>query len=136
MNKVYGSLLFFMGLMYSTYGQKVVLQGVVSDSIGKPVEMANVVALNQNTNVMDAYSITSAEGRYRLSLEPNTPYQIRVSYLGLETKEFTVTLLEDRIEDLTLNEAPNQLDEVEVTYEIPVTVKGDTIVYNTSGNQR
>ncbi len=111
--------------------QKITLQGTVKDSIGNPVETANAIAVNTATQGLDAFGITSSEGRYRLQLKTGETYTIKISYLGLKAEEFTITAGENDItRDITMYEAPNQLDEVEVTYEMPVTVKGDTIVYN------
>ena len=111
--------------------QKITLQGTVKDSIGNPVETANAIAVNAATQGLDAFGITSSEGRYRLQLKTGETYNIKISYLGLKTEEFTITAGENDItRDITMYEAPNQLDEVEVTHEMPVTVKGDTIVYN------
>ena len=68
---------------------------------------------------------------------------MRASFLGYETKEQTVNVPADAENidlDFILNPQENQLDDVEIVYEMPVTVKGDTIVYNadsfTNGDER
>ena len=125
-----GILLFLLVPFFVT-AQKITLSGTVKDSIGTPVETANVVAINTATQELDAFGITSSEGRYRLQLKKGSTYTVRISYLGLTTEEFSITAGDDDVvRNITLYEAPNQLDEVEVTYEMPVTVKGDTIVYD------
>ncbi len=113
----------------STFAQ-VRVEGIVKDSIGNPLELANVVAINQETKALDSYGITNDTGRYKLSLEKNSSYQIQVSYIGMKTTEdLFSTKEEDLTRDYTLQD-DNTLDEVELVYEMPVTVKGDTIVYN------
>ncbi|WP_100610823.1 TonB-dependent receptor [Confluentibacter lentus] len=113
----------------STYAQ-VKLEGIVKDSIGTPLELANVIALNQQTQKLDSYGITSADGRYRVDLEKNTSYKIQVSYIGMKTFQKDITTTDQNIYlDFNL-ENDNSLDEIELIYEMPVTIKGDTIAYN------
>ncbi|MDO5978348.1 TonB-dependent receptor [Flavivirga spongiicola] len=123
-------------LVTSSLLAQIRLEGVVKDSIGNPFELANVVAINQKTNALDSYGITNDQGRYKLSLKKNTAYKIQVSYIGtkkseelLETKEETIT------KDFIL-EYDNTLDEIELVYEMPVTIKGDTIIYNADSFNR
>ncbi|TNJ43153.1 TonB-dependent receptor [Tamlana fucoidanivorans] len=121
------------------YGQ-VKIQGIVKDSLGIPLELANVIAINQETQKLDSYGITNDDGQYKLSLEKNTAYKIQVSYIGTKTKQAEVTTTDLDIAKDFILEYDNTLDEVELVYEMPVTVKGDTIVYNadsfTSGTER
>lgn len=106
------------------------LDGVVKDSLGAPLELANVIAINQETQKLDSYGITNDDGRYKLSIEKNTNYKIQVSYIGMKTEQEEVkTLDSDLTKDFTL-QYDNTLDEIELVYEMPVTIKGDTIVYN------
>ena len=122
----------FIWLLFvaSTTFAQIKVEGVVRDSIGAPLELANVIAINQESKTMDSFGITDDKGRFRLDLKKNAKYTIQVSYIGmvtanetLETKEVNVT------KNFTLQN-DNALDEVELTYEMPVTVKGDTLVYN------
>ena len=106
------------------------MQGVVKDSIGQPLELANVIAINQSTQALESYSITSADGKYKLGLSKASVYTIQVSYIGMKTiSKVMNTEASDINNDFTLYQE-NALDEIELTYEMPVTVKGDTIVYN------
>ena len=122
-------ILLLLAATSSAFAQ-VKFEGVVKDSIGAPLEMANVVAINQETKILDSYGITNETGRYKLSLEKNSTYKIQVSYIGMKTNELIVeTKEEDISRDFSLV-MDNTLDEVELVYEMPVTVKGDTLVYN------
>ncbi|MDP5157216.1 MAG: TonB-dependent receptor family protein [Flaviramulus sp.] len=106
------------------------IQGVVKDSIGAPLELANVIAINQATSSLESYGITNDKGKFILSLEKNTKYKLQVSYIGMKTFEEVITTTESNIDkDITLV-ADNALDAVELVYEMPVTVKGDTLIYN------
>ena len=116
------------------------VEGVIKDSIGTPLELANIIAINQETKMLDSYAITNDKGRYKLNLNQNSSYKIQVSYIGMKTLEEIFSTKEaDITRDFSLKEDAN-LDEIELTYEMPVTIKGDTIVYNAdsfkSGTER
>lgn len=117
-------------LLTSSVFAQIKLEGVVKDSIGNPLELANVVAINQETNALDSYGITNDMGRYKLSLKKNTSYKVQVSYIAMKTGEsFFDTKDSDLNRDFTLIE-DNALNEIELVYEMPVVVKGDTLIYN------
>ncbi|HXJ98382.1 MAG TPA: TonB-dependent receptor, partial [Gelidibacter sp.] len=106
------------------------VEGVIKDSIGNPLELANVIAINQQTKGLESYGITNNQGRYKLTLTKNTTYTIQVSYIGMKTFDETLAVKEtDITKNFTLQE-DNSLDEIHLTYEMPVTMKGDTLVYN------
>lgn len=114
-----------------TLAQKSSVSGTVKDQAGLYLEMANVIAVNKETGALDAFGITNDKGLYKINLEEGKTYTIKVSFLGLKTEEFSVTITaQDITHDFVLREDANQLDAVEVTYEMPVTISGDTIVYN------
>lgn len=106
------------------------LEGVVKDSIGNPLELANVVAINQETKALDSYGITNDTGRYKLSLKKNTSYKLQVSYIGMKTGEELFKTTEVSVTKDFVLKPDNALDEIELVYEMPVTVKGDTLIYN------
>ena len=106
------------------------IQGVVKDSIGNPLELANVIAINKATSTLESFGITNDQGKYKLSLKANTTYTVQVSYVGMKTAEQEITTTENALtQDFTL-QSDNMLDAVELVYEMPVTISGDTIVYN------
>jgi CarboxypepD_reg-like domain len=107
--------------------------GTVKDSLGKPLEMANIIAINKATKALESYSITDAKGFYKLKLSKNAVFELKVSYLGFSTKSViinTTNEVRNIIKDFVLTENSNTLNTVEVTYEMPVTIKGDTLIYN------
>ena len=106
------------------------VEGIVKDSIGNALELANVVAINEETKTLDSYGITNSDGRYKLSLKKNSTYKLQVSYIGMKTGEAILETNETPITKDFILENDNALDEIELIYEMPVTIKGDTIVYN------
>lgn len=109
---------------------QVKVQGIVKDSIGNPLELANVIAINQETKKLDSYAITNSKGRYILNLNKDATYKIQVSFIGMKTAEETLNTKSDNIDKDFQLRIDNALQEVELKYEMPVTIKGDTIVYN------
>lgn len=106
------------------------VEGIVKDSVGSPLELANVIAINQSTKILESYGVTNDKGKYKLSLEKNTTYKLQVSYIGMKTFEEVITTKELNIaKDFSLK-SDNALDAVELTYEMPVTISGDTLTYN------
>ncbi|TDD99196.1 TonB-dependent receptor [Flavobacterium cellulosilyticum] len=131
--------LFFLSAL--SFSQSITLDGIISDSKSIPVEMANVMAVNQVTKAMDSYAITNDKGKYSLNLKPNTSYSIKISFLGLRSKEVAFnTTAQSSSKNISLEEGDIELDAVEVIREMPVSIKGDTIVYNAdsfkSGTER
>lgn len=105
-------------------------EGVVKDSLGAPLELANVIAINKTTQTLESFGITNDQGRYKLSLKENTIYTVQVSYVGMKTADETLETKEANITKDFVLKYDNTLDEVELIYEMPVTVSGDTLVYN------
>ncbi len=132
---------FALVLFATGYAQNVRFEGLVLDTGKAPLEMANVMAVNQSSKAMDAYAITSDKGKFVLNLKANTSYTIKLSYIGMQNKEISVaTKAENIIQNITMESGGIELAGVEIVREMPVSIKGDTIVYNAdsfkSGTER
>jgi len=69
MNKL--SIILLLLVVNISFAQ-IKLQGVVKDSIaGEPLELANVIAINQETSALESYAITDIDGKYQLALGKN-----------------------------------------------------------------
>ena len=106
------------------------MKGVVRDTLKSPLDLANIIAINQETNVLESYGITDAKGVYSLKLKKNKSYKIQISYIGMKTFEEVISVKEANVTKDFILQPDNSLDEVEITYEMPVTIKGDTLIYN------
>jgi len=129
-------------LLFSSFAnaQNIRFEGLIVDSNASGLEMANVMAINTATNGMDSYAITNDKGKFQLSLKANTAYKIKVSFIGFQPKELELkTGSENMIQNIVLQEGV-ELDQVEIVHEMPVSIKGDTIIYNsdsfTNGTER
>ena len=125
------TILFFFIFSTVAFSQNIRLDGVIVDNDGKPLEMANVMAVNVATKGMDSYAITNDKGKFYLNLKANATYTIKVSYLGMANKEVSVTTTgENMTQTIKMEAGGIQLNDVEIVREMPVSIKGDTIVYN------
>ena len=106
------------------------MTGKVTDSIGTPLELANVILINSESNSLETFAMSDDEGNYKLSLKKNTSYNLQVSYIGMSTfSQMLMTKDDDIFKNFSLR-SNNQLDAVELTYEMPVVISGDTLVYD------
>ncbi|ALM07987.1 TonB-dependent receptor [Sediminicola sp. YIK13] len=122
-------------LVASIAHAQISLEGVVQDTLNFPLELANVIAINQETSGLESYGITDENGKYKLALGKNGTYKIQVSYVGMKTFEEILTTKESNMVKQYTLQPENALDEVELIYEMPVTIKGDTLVYNADSFQ-
>ena len=121
-------------LSLTAQAQNVRVSGTVKDSIGTPLELANIIATRADTGEMETYAISNSEGRYQFTLPSGATYSLVASFLGLAPTTKDIKLEKNAADlnlDFVLMPAANQLDDVEIVYEMPVVVRGDTIVYNT-----
>lgn len=129
MNKIF---LFFAFIITSvSFSQSIRFDGLIQDEKKNPLEMANIMAVNATTKAMDSYGITNDKGKFQLTLKPNTSYIIKVSFLGMKSKDISVsTKTENITQNIVLDDVGIELEGVEIVREMPVSIKGDTIVYN------
>lgn len=129
MNKIFFILAFlFTSICFS---QSVRFDGFIQDEQKNPLEMANIMAINNATKAMDSYGITNDKGKFQLTLKANTSYSIKVSFLGMKSKEISIaTQSTNIVQSIVMDDSGIELQGVEIVREMPVSIKGDTIVYN------
>ena len=84
-------------VIINTISAQIKLSGIVKDSIGNTLEMVNMIAINKQTNKLDSYGFTDANGNYKLNLKENSSYIIKVSYVGMKARSITVVTKEKDI---------------------------------------
>jgi hypothetical protein len=127
MKKILFSIIFLISAVVSA---QIEYRGVVKDSLGSPLEMANVIALDTVAKRIASYGFTDNEGNFKLSLKTNTTYNIKISYIGFkEVSTFLKTKTANSSKNYTMFE-DNMLDGIEIVSKMPITIKGDTIIYN------
>lgn len=122
---------FFLFSNYFVFSQSHTMSGFIKDSLQEPLTFANVLAkpLSEKTDL--AFAISDEKGRYKLVLEENQPYSITISFLGFTGVTFEANLTKDIIKNIVLKPSDNELDEVIVVSNNPVTIREDTITYKT-----
>jgi hypothetical protein len=103
----------FLTLALALNGQdKAMLTGSVKDSIGDPVELANVALLGTGEGTM-----TNLDGSYKLEIPAGRSYTVVISCVGYRAKQFAVRLGpgESRNQDITLLRDVRALKEVSVS---------------------
>lgn len=125
------TLLFILLISFVSFSQNIRFEGIVLESGKSPLEMANIMAVNLATKGMDAYAITNDKGKFYLNLKPNTTYTIKLSYIGMQNKEISISTKSENItQNISMEPGGIELEGVEIVREMPVSIKGDTIVYN------
>jgi len=126
--------LIFAFLLYgfSVSAQSVVLKGQVTDSLHQALAFANIMAESIHTQQAPAFALTDEQGNYALRLSKKQAYKVSVMYMGYETYVFKLDSLSGNlVKNIVLKPQKNTLDEVVIVADIPVKIKGDSIVYKT-----
>ena len=79
MNKII--ILALVCCSWSVKAQHTIVEGVLQDTVGKPLEFATVMAFNKADNSTESYALTDADGRFKLRLVEGKSYIIRYRYL-------------------------------------------------------
>jgi len=122
--------------------KKISFVGDVRDTNGTPLQFANILAMDTVNNTIAGFGVTDPNGQFRLSLENDKVYRLKVSFIGFIALEAIITATDNRDLPLsiTLEEGVKALDGVEVVSEMAVLIQGDTITYKADvfakGNER
>ncbi len=94
-----------------SFAQNATIKGKISTSDGKPAEFVNVQLNGTNKG-----TISNENGEYKIERIKSGTYKLKVSLVGLETKEHQVEVKAGQtlVVDFTLAENANQLQEVVV----------------------
>lgn len=121
-----------LSLMCSAAMAQQVLNGIIKDEKGEPLEGATVAIRYTNT-----FTLTAADGKFSLSVQEKPPFIIRVSYVGFTPQDYQVLDLSSRLLEITLID-DSELEEVVVTARrrtetvqqvpIPISVVGGDLV--------
>ncbi len=125
-----------------SHAQTYELKGKVLDSLGKPLESANIIAEPLSKQESLQFAISDAKGRYRIQLKKSIEYVLTVSYIGFKEAFLKIKKTETPTSyNFILRSKGIDLDEVTINHEYkPIIIKQDTTVYKVSafanGNER
>lgn len=96
-----------------------VLRFLVSEESGQPIVSANVLLFEEDEEEYSDYGVTSRDGFVEFRGLEEGRYRIRISYVGFETFEeyFEIAASDIKVHRITLREALDTLDEIEITGE-------------------
>lgn len=130
-----------IAIILATYASsaQIKFSGIVKDSLGNTLEMANVIAIDTVAKSISSFGFTDASGNFQLQLDHKKTYTIKISYVGFKTiSEIVEVTNKDITKNFIMQE--DMLNEIKIVSKMPVTVKGDTIIYNadsfTNGTER
>jgi hypothetical protein len=130
-------LLIFLFTLNFSFSQTFELKGVIQDNQNQTLSYANVIIEPVGKANALEYTTTDDKGTYHFKLSSDT-YLITVSYLGFKTQQKKVVVDSNINLNFNLIAKNNMIDEVIV--EAPISIKEDTISYNTDkflkGNER
>jgi len=116
---------------FSVSAQQIQLQGIVTDSLKKPLPFANLLAIPQEEGINMAFAITNEKGLYELKLQAGKEYELNVTYWGFAKHSEPVNIQQNTTKNFELKEELGSLEEIILKHQIPVIVKQDTLIYNT-----
>lgn len=108
------------------------ISGKILDQDKVPLEYVAVAILNPEDSILISYATTGKEGAFELKQIPEGKVVFQVHLLGYKTYQRTIDFKNKPIStgDIIL-EFENALDEVIVTAVVPISIKTDTIAFNT-----
>jgi hypothetical protein len=125
-----------MLVLAQTASGQVVFNGVVQDSLKKPIAFASIIAsFTEDENEIDAYTTTNSQGEFTLKINKessqllvwvtyrHTSYAVKKMRYSYKSQQVTVELTEQK----------NVLDEVILNAKKEIELKGDTLTYNVAG---
>ncbi len=123
-------LFFILTFNQMLVGQTVKFNGIIKDSVGKPVEFASVMVMAAQKGDKNQFVISEPNGYFALLLDKKGTYYVQVNSIGFARRIDTMTVSGDTTVLFRLNPSNELLKEVVVTeHSTPIIVKPDTIVY-------
>jgi len=115
------------------------LNGVVKDSLKKPLPSISIVATNVNADTIVGYTYSNSNGEFSLQIQKEGSYLL--TFDGLAHTKKSLKIQVDHREKILLDECilyeeETQLDEVLIQYDKPITIKKDTIIFSADAFSR
>jgi iron complex outermembrane receptor protein len=116
-------------------GQNTRIEGVIQDYNGKPLELANIIIIDPDSNFVEG-TTSDSQGKFSISNGSQAIGHLKISYIGYEDKILNITKRSNEIINvgvIQMNTSIHIIDEVSVTSERSfIERKLDRIVVNVS----
>ena len=125
-------LIMVMLLLVSTSTIAQSISGRVIDEEKKPLEFASIAVLNAADSTLVSYTSTDIKGNFKVKEISVGKRIFQINLLGYQVYQKTIDFKGKSLDygTITLKEADNTLDEVNITAVIPITIKKDTMAFN------
>ena len=122
----------FIALCYVSHSQSQ-LSGTISTTKNQPIFNANVLAVPVDKNEKLVFTTTDEKGYYKIYLTDGKQYKLTFSHISHINNN--IDLLFEKTKNtlnVTLDDSLNELEEVTITQQAPITIKKDTTTYRAS----
>ena len=124
------ALLLLLLLPMTNWSQSI--KGKVVDFENNPLEFASVALINPKDSILISYASTDKLGKFDLTEISNGKHLIQIHLVGFKTYQSPINFQSESINlGIILLENDSDLDEVVVTLVTPISIKKDTVTYNT-----
>ncbi len=109
------------------------ISGKIVDRDRKPLEFAAIAVLNSKDSILISYASADKLGNFELTEISKGKHIFQVHLIGYSTYQKIIDFKGQFIKmgEITLKDADNTLDEIVVNAVIPISIKKDTVAYNT-----
>ncbi|MCF6222845.1 MAG: TonB-dependent receptor [Flavobacteriaceae bacterium] len=108
------------------------IEGKVFDKESNPLEFAAVAVINPADSILISYASVDKNGKFILKNVTEGKRIFQVNFIGYKTYQKIITFNNKPMNmGVIILEGANELDEVIVNVITPITVKKDTVAYNT-----
>jgi hypothetical protein len=135
MKKLYLLLLAVTAFGFNSYAQKVngSIKGVLQDSTAQPLSDATVSVMRLKDSSLISFTVSQRNGSFEIKNIEAGEYNIMASFAGMQTlkKKFVISPAAQSVDFgvLQLGRNYKMMDEIVVTDDAPVKIKGDTIEF-------
>ena len=109
------------------------ISGQVVDEEKQPLEFASIAVLNPVDSTLVSYASTDNKGNFKVDAISSGKRLFQINLIGFQVYQKTVDFAGTSLNygTIVLKEQANVLDEVSITAVIPISIKKDTMAFNT-----
>ena len=107
--------------------------GTILDVDNKPIPFASILLKTEKNQSIVAYAFANEEGLYSLNIDKSGDFIISFSSLAHKTQELSISIISQSKlleKNIILENKIQELKEVNIAVNKPISIKGDTIVFN------
>ena len=120
-------------LLVSSISMAQSISGKVVDEEKKPLEFASIAVLNAADSTLVSYASTDIKGNFKVVDISNGKRIFQINLIGYKVYQKSIDFAGKSLNfgTITLKEKDNTLDEINITAVIPISIKKDTMAFNT-----